>query len=161
MEIIRYQVVVPVVPNRRDHASEVLGFTKSALFDLLEDLGEIGIDGVRAIIVGVAEIFNILGKIAEEEDVVLSNLTRNFNLADVSISLRNDTVAAHTLAPSHVPIMRPPLSTNFMLLVPEALEPVSVEIKPRNLPNAYSVPAVEICSLMSEAGMMSSALLTL
>lgn len=49
-----------------------------------------------------------------------------------------------TLAPSQVPMMRPPLRTNFMLLVPLA-----------------SVPAVEMCSLMSEAGQMISALLTL
>ncbi len=35
-----------------------------------------------------------------------------------------------TLAPSIVPIMRPPFITNFMLLVPDA-----------------SVPAVEMCSL--------------
>ena len=49
-----------------------------------------------------------------------------------------------TLAPSQVPMTRPPLSTNFMLLVPEA-----------------SVPAVEMCSLMSDAGVRISALLTL
>lgn len=49
-----------------------------------------------------------------------------------------------TLAPSQVPMMRPPFRTNFMLLVPLA-----------------SVPAVEICSLRSEAGTMISALLTL
>jgi hypothetical protein len=48
------------------------------------------------------------------------------------------------LAPSHVPIISPPLSTNFMLLVPLA-----------------SVPAVLMCSLRSDAGMMISALLTL
>lgn len=41
-------------------------------------------------------------------------------------------------------MIRPPFKTNFMLLVPEA-----------------SVPAVEMCSLMSEAGTMISALLTL
>ena len=49
-----------------------------------------------------------------------------------------------TFAPSQVPMMRPPFRTNFMLLVPLA-----------------SVPAVEMCSLMSEAGTMISALLTL
>jgi len=49
-----------------------------------------------------------------------------------------------TFAPSQVPMMRPPFRTNFMLLVPLA-----------------SVPAVEMCSLISEAGVMISALLTL
>lgn len=47
-------------------------------------------------------------------------------------------------APSRVPMMRPPFRTNFMLLVPEA-----------------SVPAVEMCSEMSEAGTMTSASETL
>ena len=44
------------------------------------------------------------------------------------------------LAPSSVPIVSAPFSANFMLLVPEA-----------------SVPAVEICSLRSAAGMILSA----
>ena len=39
-----------------------------------------------------------------------------------------------------VPIINPPFITNFILLVPEA-----------------SVPAVEICSLSSDAGIMISA----
>ncbi|CKU33211.1 Uncharacterised protein [Mycobacterium tuberculosis] len=49
-----------------------------------------------------------------------------------------------TLAPSSVPMVSAPLSANFMLPVPEA-----------------SVPAVEICSDRSAAGMMISARLTL
>lgn len=45
-----------------------------------------------------------------------------------------------TLAPSSVPTMRPPFMANFMLDVPLA-----------------SVPAVEMCSDTSEAGMITSA----
>src|SRR5215510_13288540 len=44
------------------------------------------------------------------------------------------------LAPSSVPMVRAPFIANFMLLVPEA-----------------SVPAVEMCSLRSAAGMIFSA----
>ena len=43
-------------------------------------------------------------------------------------------------APSTVPTSRPPLRQNFMFDVPDA-----------------SVPAVEMCWLMSEAGMSTSA----
>lgn len=43
-----------------------------------------------------------------------------------------------------VPIISPPFITNFMFEVPEA-----------------SVPAVEMCSLMSEAGIITSAFDTL
>ncbi len=49
-----------------------------------------------------------------------------------------------TLAPSIVPMISPPFITNFMFDVPEAY-----------------VPAVEICSLISEAGIITSALETL
>jgi hypothetical protein len=48
------------------------------------------------------------------------------------------------LAPSSVPMVNAPLSASFMLPVPEA-----------------SMPAVEICSERSAAGMISSARLTL
>ena len=48
------------------------------------------------------------------------------------------------LAPSSVPMVSAPLSANFMLPVPEA-----------------SMPAVEICSERSAAGMIRSALVTL
>ena len=48
-----------------------------------------------------------------------------------------------TLAPSRVPMVRAPFSASFMLPVPEA-----------------SIPAVEICSERSAAGMISSARLT-
>mmetsp|Transcript_111 Transcript_111/g.535 ORF Transcript_111/g.535 Transcript_111/m.535 type:complete len:202 (+) Transcript_111:357-962(+) len=52
--------------------------------------------------------------------------------------------AISMLAPSAVPTMRPPFMTNFMLPVPDA-----------------SMPAVEMCWLTSDAGMMSSASETL
>ncbi len=52
--------------------------------------------------------------------------------------------AISMLAPSMVPMMRPPLSANFMLDVPLA-----------------SMPAVEMCCDRSEAGMITSALDTL
>jgi hypothetical protein len=50
-----------------------------------------------------------------------------------------------------------------MLLVPEALRcfKVSVLYWATAEVYTYSVPAVEMCSLMSEAGVMISALLTL
>ena len=48
------------------------------------------------------------------------------------------------LAPSSVPMVRAPFSASFMLPVPEA-----------------SMPAVEICSDRSAAGMITSARLTL
>ena len=73
----------------------------------------------------VAEIVNILGKVSEEEDVVLANLTSDFNLGRLISSAFTNVQGTPdnilTLAPSQVPIIKPPFRTNFMLLVPEAL----------------------------------------
>jgi hypothetical protein len=93
----------------------------------------------------VSQLVHVLGQVAEEEDVVLANLARDFDLVRLAIGTGGKRKKVKlTFAPSHVPIISPPFSTNFMLLVPDA-----------------SVPAVEMCSLMSEAGQMISALLTL
>jgi hypothetical protein len=91
----------------------------------------------------VAEILDILGQIAKEEDVVLADLTSDFNLFLVSRRLFTRQ-GRLTFAPSQVPMIKPPFITNFMFEVPLA-----------------SVPAVEMCSLISLAGMMISALETL
>lgn len=147
VEVVRDEVVVAVVADGRDEGGKVRRVAESALLDLGEDLGEVWVDVVRAVGVRVTEIFNVLGEVAEEEDVVLANLAGDFNLGNVSsctVICSKPAGGRRTLAPSQVPIMRPPLRTNFMLLVPEA-----------------SVPAVEMCSLISEAGVMISALLTL
>ena len=162
VKVVRDKVVIAMVTNSRDHARKVLGVAKGAVLNGLKHLDQVGIDAVRAIGVRMAKILDILGEVTKEEYVILTNLTRDFNLWRVSNMLgpRNQDVL--TLAPSQVPIMRPPLRTNFMLLVPEAL--ILVSLMNCHLIGAevtYSVPAVEMCSLISEAGMMSSALLTL
>jgi hypothetical protein len=93
--------------------------------------------------VGVPKLLDIFGQVAKEENVTLADFASDFNLKSVSKENSVET-AKLTLAPSQVPMIKPPLRTNFMLLVPLA-----------------SVPAVEMCSLMSDAGTMVSALLTL
>jgi hypothetical protein len=79
--------------------------------------------------------------------------------------LYEDARVLLTLAPSQVPMIRPPLRTNFMLLVPEALDDLLANCLLMMWSVCsivtYSVPAVEMCSLRSEAGVIISALLTL
>ena len=53
---------------------------------------------------------------------------------------RPTSSAISTFAPSHVPIIKPPFITNFIFDVPDA-----------------SVPAVDICYDISDAGMYISA----
>jgi len=67
----------------------------------------------------MAEVFNIFSQVAEEEDVAVADLASDFNLFRQLRSTRDP--GKLTLAPSQVPMIRPPLRTNFMLLVPEAL----------------------------------------
>lgn len=61
-------------------STEGTGITECALLDLLEDAGEIRINGVRTVVVCVTEVFNIFGEVTEQEDVVLSDFTGDFNL---------------------------------------------------------------------------------
>jgi len=98
---------------------------------------------MRAVGVSTAEVLNVFGEVAEEEDVVLSNLTSDFDLFSL-VNFRFLRERVPTFAPSQVPMIKPPFKTNFMFEVPLA-----------------SVPAVEMCSLISLAGMMISALDTL
>lgn len=63
-----------------DHGAKVVGGAKGAFFDFVEDLVEAGVNGVGAVVVGVAEVFDVFREVAEEEDIVLANFAGDFNL---------------------------------------------------------------------------------
>lgn len=71
-----------------DESREALRVAKHALVDAIEDLGERGFELVVLVEVGVAEVLDVFGEIAEEEDVVLANLTGDFDLVEISYELR-------------------------------------------------------------------------
>lgn len=164
VEIVRDKIIVPMVGDGTAQGAESAGVAKRVGFDGVEDFRKVRVQRKGAEVVGVAKVFDVFGEIAEEEDVGVANLARYLNLflrgrVILLCVIRRDTLWGGdkggigvcgqerkilTFAPSQVPIIRPPLRTNFMLLVPLA-----------------SVPAVEMCSLRSEAGTMISALLTL
>jgi len=149
VEVVRYQVVVAVVLNRPRQRAEGCRVAERALLDLIKDPRQCRVQRVRTVVVCVTEVLNILRQVAEQEDVALSNLASDFNLASpgqhVLLTKEGEKGGGKlTLAPSQVPMIRPPFRTNFMLEVPLA-----------------SVPAVEMCSLTSLAGIMISALDTL
>jgi hypothetical protein len=143
VEIIRDEVVVAVLFDGPDQSCERAGISKRVLLDGLKDGLEVRIKGVGAVVVCMAKILHILGQVTEEEDVVLANFTGDFDLR-LSAEPHTQGLRPLTFAPSHVPIIKPPLRTNFMFEVPLA-----------------SVPAVEMCSLISLAGIIISALETL
>lgn len=125
VEIVRHKIVVSVLANRGNHGAEIVRGAKGAFFNLLEHLVEIRVDSVGTVGVRVAEVFDIFRQIAEEEDVAFADFASNFNLmllgSETEYCERSGRFGRLTLAPSKVPMMRPPLRTNFMLLVPDAL----------------------------------------
>jgi hypothetical protein len=80
LEVIRDQVVIAMISDCRDHAGEVLCIPEGALLDGFEHLDKFRVKGMLAIVVCVAEILDVLGKVSKEEDVVLTNLTGDFDL---------------------------------------------------------------------------------
>lgn len=84
VEIIRHEVEVAMVADGRDHAHEVVGLTEGALLDGLEHLDEVGVDGVSAVGVVVANVLDVLGKVTEQEDVLLADFAGDFDLWRVS-----------------------------------------------------------------------------
>lgn len=133
-----------MVDDAVDESREGASITKLALVDGVEDVGKVRVKLILLVEVGVAELLDVFGEVTEKEDVLLADLTGDFNLKCLLDGVCFGSQEELTLAPSQVPMISPPFKQNFMLLVPEA-----------------SVPAVEMCSEMSLAGQMISALLTL
>jgi hypothetical protein len=80
VEVVRDEVVVAMLNNPIHESREVIGIAKGALLDGVEDVAEGFIKLVSPIHVSVTEILHVLRQIAEEEDVVLANFSRDFNL---------------------------------------------------------------------------------
>lgn len=80
VEVVRHQVVVTMVPDSGNQGAKVVGQAKRALFNLDKDLLQVGVDGVRAKVVGMAQVFHIFGEVSEQKDVAFTNFTCDFNL---------------------------------------------------------------------------------
>lgn len=117
---------------------------KAAGRDLVQHASESGtllLDRLRVVHVLIAKILNRGREVAEEEHVALADFLGNLDVGTIYIvCLQSQTSVADVQYSPTVPRSRPPLMQNFMFEVPEA-----------------SVPAVEMCWLMSDAGMRISA----
>lgn len=60
---------------------------EGARVDGIEDLGEGRLQLVVVVEVGMAEVFDVFGEVAEEEDVLLADLAGDFDLGSVSLEL--------------------------------------------------------------------------
>lgn len=85
VEIVRHEIVITMLADCGDHGTEVVRRAKRALFNLVEDLVKVGIDRVGAVSVSVAEVLDVLGEVAKEEDVAFTDFTRNLNLLPLEV----------------------------------------------------------------------------
>ena len=63
-----------------DECGELALVAKGAGANGVEDLLQVGVDAVLAVGVRVAEVFDVFGEVAKEEDVGFANLTSDFDL---------------------------------------------------------------------------------
>ena len=117
---------------------------EAAARDLIDDLCQgraLLLDRLRVVRVLVAQVLDRGREVPEEEDVVLADLLCDLDVRAICavLSPTGAWQRQHGDSPT-VPSSRPPFRQNFMFEVPEA-----------------SVPAVEMCWLMSDAGMRISA----
>jgi hypothetical protein len=87
VEVIRHQVVIAVVTDGCNQGTKIMNRTEGALLNLDEHFLQIRIDLVGTVLVVVSEILDVLGEVAEQEDVALANLTSDLNLFLVSRKL--------------------------------------------------------------------------
>ena len=84
VEVIRDQVVITMVYDCVDDGRELIHVAEHARTDGVEDFLQVWIDRVRAVGVVVTEIFDVLGEVAEKEDVVVTDFASDFDLESVS-----------------------------------------------------------------------------
>lgn len=66
-----------MVRNAVDEGAELARVAEHAFADDFEDLRELWVELEVAVPVRVAKVFNILGQVAEEEDVFFANFSRD------------------------------------------------------------------------------------
>ena len=91
VEVVTDEVVIPLVDDGVAQRSEAAGVTELAASDGIEDLGQIGVESERAVIMGVTQVFNIFRQVSEKKDVRVPDFPSDFNLHHVkSTYAKND-----------------------------------------------------------------------
>ncbi len=83
-EIVADEVVIAMVDDGIAEGGEPVGVAKGAGFDGVNDFGEGRIEVEGAVVVGVAEVFDVFGEVSKEEDVGFADFAGDFNLLSVS-----------------------------------------------------------------------------
>ena len=80
IKIIAHEVIIAMLGDGITESGEAARVAKRVGFDGVEDAGEVGVEGEGAVGVGVAEVFDVFGEVAEEEDVVGGDFAGYFDL---------------------------------------------------------------------------------
>lgn len=80
VEVVRDEIVVAMINNAANKSRERPLVTECAALDCFEDLLEVRIDLALAVEMRVTEIFHIFGKVAEQEDVLITSLAGDLDL---------------------------------------------------------------------------------
>ena len=83
-KVVADKVIVAVIDDGVAEGGEAVGFAEGVGFDCVEDFGEVGVEGEGAVVVGVAEVFDVFGEVAEEENVGFADFAGDFDLWDIS-----------------------------------------------------------------------------
>ena len=80
IEIVGHEVIIPMIGDRIAQRGKAARVAKGVGFDGVEDASEVRVEGEGAVGVGVAEVFDVFGEVAEEEDVVRGDFAGYFDL---------------------------------------------------------------------------------
>lgn len=80
VEVIRDQVVIAVVFDGPSQRAEGARISEHAIFDCLKHPRQIWVECVLAVVVRMSQVLDVLGEVAEEENIILPDLAGDFNL---------------------------------------------------------------------------------
>lgn len=80
IKVIAHEVVIAVIDDGIAERGETSSVAEHAGFNGVEDLFEVFVELEGAVVVGVAEVFDVFGEVAEEEDVVFADFAGDFDL---------------------------------------------------------------------------------
>lgn len=99
IEIIAHEVVIAVVDDGIAEGGEAARVAEHVALDGVEDFLEVRVELEGAVGVGVAEVFDVFGEVAEEEDVVFANLAGDFNLGCVNAHPAEEGIRWYSRSP--------------------------------------------------------------
>ena len=77
LEIIRDKIEVAVVNNAINKRRELVGITKTVTLNGIKHLAKIVVELEFAVVVSMAQIFNVFRQVTEEEDILLADFSCN------------------------------------------------------------------------------------